>query len=434
MGTPSMPIFTMFTGTWPKRHSMMIWLVIALLLCYIDRILISLAAIEMQNEFGWSDSDKGLVLSSFFMGYLIMQLLGGILANRYGGRNVFLIAVLLWSLFTILTPLAASISFGTLILVRFMLGFGEGAAYPAGYSLIHEWMPRKERSVSISLISAAGAVGTVSALLVTGKLIELYGWQAVFYFFGSLGFVWSVFWLIKIPSSAEPHNDPLSLRKKEKRERKAIPWKLCLTHPAVLTLYLVTAVGSSISYTMASWLPSYFVDTFALTTTQAGLYSILPWLVVAIVAVIAGRYADKLIAQNMAPRKVRVRITLTGFTLLFVSLIAITFAPSAIGAVLLICCLFAAMGILIPGYSPIPAELLPEHGEILYGFMASAGSISSVFLVYLAGLLLDETGSYDALFYSFAAMALLAAVVFFFFAQATPIYTTKMATDISSVQ
>ena len=424
-----MPIFPIPVGAWPKRHSMMIWLVIALLLCYIDRILMSLAAIEMQNEFGWSDSDKGLVLSSFFMGYLVMQLLGGILANRYGGRNVFLIAVLLWSLFTILTPIAASISFSVLIVVRFMLGFGEGAAYPAGYSLIHDWMPRKERSVSISLISAAGAVGTVSALLVTGKLIELYGWQWVFYFFGSLGFVWSVFWLIKIPSTAEPHEDMLTSKTSENKAKKPIPWKLCLTHPAILTLYVVTAVGSSVSYTMASWLPSYFVDTFGLTTTQAGWYSILPWLVVAIVAVLAGRYADKLIAQNMAPLKVRMRITLSGFTLLFVSLISITFASSAIGAVLLICCLFAAMGILIPGYSPIPAELLPEHGEILYGFMASAGSIASIFLVYLAGLLLDMTGSYDALFYSFAVLAVLAGVVFFFFAEATPIYTTQAATD-----
>ena len=93
---------------WPKRYVMMSWLLVALLLCYIDRVLMSLAAIEMQKEFGWSDSGKGLVLSSFFVGYLIMQILGGIVSNRFGGRNTFLLAVILWSLFTTLTPLASS--------------------------------------------------------------------------------------------------------------------------------------------------------------------------------------------------------------------------------------------------------------------------------------------------------------------------------------
>ena len=92
----------LFTTTNPKstRYTMLWLLLFALLLCYIDRVLISMAAIEMQLELGWSESDKGLVLSSFFMGYLIIQLLGGILANRYGGRNILMAAVILWSLFT----------------------------------------------------------------------------------------------------------------------------------------------------------------------------------------------------------------------------------------------------------------------------------------------------------------------------------------------
>ena len=117
-------------AAWPKRYTMMCLLLAALLLCYIDRVLISIAGIQMQRELGWSDSDKGMVFSVFFLGYLCMQMLGGILANRFGGRNVFLLAVLGWSLLTILTPTAAYAGFALLLVARFLLGFGEGAAYP----------------------------------------------------------------------------------------------------------------------------------------------------------------------------------------------------------------------------------------------------------------------------------------------------------------
>ena len=113
-------------------------LLAALLLCYIDRVIISIAAIEMQKDLSWSDSDKGLVLSSFFLGYLVMQILGGLLANRLGGRNVFLWAVVLWSLFTIVTPLAAMAAFPLLIVARFLLGVVLGYLYYQGRSI---WYP-----------------------------------------------------------------------------------------------------------------------------------------------------------------------------------------------------------------------------------------------------------------------------------------------------
>jgi|TARA_B100002003_G_scaffold251663_1_gene296561 ACS family sodium-dependent inorganic phosphate cotransporter len=402
---------------------MMSWLLAALLLCYIDRILISLAAIEMQREFAWSDSDKGLVLSSFFMGYLVMQMLGGLLSNRFGGRNVFLAAVLLWSLFTILTPLAAYVSFTALVVVRLLLGVGEGAAYPSAYNLIHSWMPLKERSLSIGLISAAASVGTVAALLTTGKLIEWFGWQFVFYLFGSLGFVWALFWVMRVPSVPITPNSqqPQELTSSVAEERGPIPWRVLSSHPAVLTIYLVGASAASISFTMASWMPSYFVDTFALSISEAGFYSMVPWALATVATLVAGRYADQMINSGMPPIRVRRQLALSGFALAAACCIGITIATSSATALLAFCGLFAGLGMLVPGYMPVPGELLPVHGDVLYGFMAGIGSITSAGLVALVGILLENTGSYDMLFYLIAILAVAAIILFYFFAQATPI-------------
>ena len=404
----------------PKRFTMMTWLLVALLLCYIDRVLMSLAAIEMQKEFGWSDSDKGLVLSSFFAGYLITQILGGIVANRYGGRNTFLIAVILWSAFTALTPSAAYWSFGAVVFARFMLGFGEGAAYPAAYNLIHGWMRFTERSRSIGLMTAAGAGGTVIAMLTVGSIIEARGWPSVFYMFGLLGIGWAIAWVLVVPAQPPTAEGAAEASTRAGSER-SIPWRALLTHPAVLTLYLLCTAGGSISFVLVSWLPSYFVDVFGLTTAQAGVYSVAPFLVMAIVPVLAGRYADQLIAQQMAVLQVRKRLVIAGMFIVVVSLMLMTLAPAAIVAVLLASLLFVGIGIAVVGYSPIPAELLPRHGDILFGFMAAAGSLASAAAVAVTGVLLERTGSYATMFIVLAVLSLAGLLAFQFFGRATPI-------------
>lgn len=395
-----------------QRYVMMTWLLVALLLCYIDRVLMSLAAIAMQKEFGWSDSDKGLVLSSFFVGYLIMQILGGIVSNRFGGRNTFLLAVVLWSLFTGLTPAAAYWSFGAVVFARFMLGFGEGAAYPAAYNLIHSWMPVTERSRSIGLMTAAGAAGTVFALLTVGSIIEARGWPSVFYLFGSLGIVWAVAWSLIIPATPPT---PAS------KTTRSIPWRPLLTHPAVLTLYLLCTAGGSISFVLVSWLPSYFVDEFGLTIKQAGVYSVAPFAVMAVVPILAGRYADQLIATQMSVLDIRKRLVIAGMLIVAISLALLPLAPAAIASVILASVLFVGIGIAVVGYSPIPAELLPGHGDILFGFMAAAGSLASAAAVALTGVLLEETGSYAAMFIVLAVLSVAGLLAFQFFGQATPI-------------
>ena len=409
------------TNKWPRRYTMIALMLGAMLLCYIDRIIVSLAAIEMQNEFGWSDSQKGLVLSVFFAGYLATQILGGFLSNRYGGRNVFLISVLLWSIFTVLTPIAAYISFGALIVARVMLGVGEGAAFPSAYNLIHRWMPTTERSRSVGGLSTASSIGTVATLLTAGLLIDRFGWPSVFYLFGSMGFVWVVVWARKIPAMPIEAEDEWDAGHGAKRA--PIPWKLLATHPAVIMIYIASVSMGSISFTLASWLPSFFVDTFGLTLTKAGLYSVLPWLVLAVMTTLGGAYADKRIAAGVEKIRVRKTVTVFGMVLVVASCLTLTVAPNVTLAVAIICCLFGGMGVAIVGYSPTAAELLPQHGDVFYGIAASAGSIGALVAVSATGVLVENTGSYDGLFVTLAALSAVTAILYLLLGKAESLTT-----------
>ena len=407
-----------------RRYTMMLFLMLALFLCYVDRVLISLAAVDMQKELGWSDTGKGLVFSAFFIGYFAMQVGSGILSRIYGGRNVLLAAVLLWSLFTVLTPPAAYASFAILIFARFMLGFGEGAAYPAAYNLVYGWMKESEISRSLTLATAASTLGTVFAFLVVGKLIGIYGWQWVFYFFGSLGAVWAVFWIRYIP--ARPGRDGSGIREPVNagKGRLDIPWKIIFTRAPSLSLFYIAACFWGVVFPLASWLPSYYVDTFQVSLAQAGIYSVLPWLVVSVCTILAGILADRLLERGTA--KIRVRKAFIGVSTggAAISLVLLMNAPSLVSAIIYVSLVFAFIGIIVPGFAPNAADILPDHGEVLYGFLAATGSLSGAVVTALIGMLLDKTGDYESVFLLMAALSLSGLLVFQLFGKAEPMVTT----------
>ena len=101
---------------WPRRYSVSALAVLAMFVCYMDRVNISIAIIPMAEALDWSPEKQGLVLSSFFIGYLLTQVLGGRLADRFGAKLVLGAAVVIWSIFTFLTPIAAATGFAVLIL------------------------------------------------------------------------------------------------------------------------------------------------------------------------------------------------------------------------------------------------------------------------------------------------------------------------------
>ena len=119
---------------WGRRHTVMLLCFLALFIAYTDRVNISVAAVAMREQLGWTQTTKGLVLSAFFIGYMLFMIASGWLASRYGGKRVLAAAVVIWSVFTLLTPWAAIHSIAVLVAVRIGLGIGEAAVAPATLS------------------------------------------------------------------------------------------------------------------------------------------------------------------------------------------------------------------------------------------------------------------------------------------------------------
>ena len=118
----------------PQRFKVIALTVAAVFICYIDRVVISLAIIPMSEEAGWTETQKGIVLGSFYIGYMITQIWGGLLSDKIGAKIVLGVGLVVWSLFTLITPWAFFGGFIALIIARVGMGLGEGITFPASRS------------------------------------------------------------------------------------------------------------------------------------------------------------------------------------------------------------------------------------------------------------------------------------------------------------
>ena len=416
--------------TWQKRYTLVGACFCAAFICYIDRVNISVAAIAMTEEFGWSETVKGLVLSSFFVGYLAMQVAGGWMAHRIGGKLVLGFAVIWWSVFTILTPVAAFVSLTALIVARIALGLGEAAAFPASFALFSKWVPPAERSRAIAILLSGAPLGTMGALLTTGWIIERHGWPAIFYLFGAIGLVWAIFWFLRIYEQPSDHprvsKDELQLLPPEQNTAQTsdtVPWGMLFTRKPVWALIINHFCINWTSYMLLAWLPSYFRHVHDLSITSSGIFSAAPWLTMFIMMNAAGWFADRLIKKGMSTSTVRKLMQTSGLLGAAAFLWLANDVSSATQAMLCMCGALGLLACAYAGFAVNTLEIAPNHSGILAGITNTAGTIPGIVGVSITGWLVDVTGTYTSAFVLAAALCVFGAVVWLMFATSRPVIT-----------
>src|SRR5262245_38793093 len=212
-----------------RRRTVVLLAFLAVVVCYLDRVNLSVAIIPMAAGFGWNLETQGRVLSSFFVGYLLLQVVGGRLADRFGGKIVLGVGVLLWSFFTILTPAAAYVGLGMLVITRVGLGLGEAVTFPSIYTMYARWIPLEERSRAVGVSNSGIPLGTILGLLATPYIVRHLGWPWAFYAFGGLGIVWFVLWQRGV--TAAPETDGAGATGVAHAQRP--PWHALLTSAPV---------------------------------------------------------------------------------------------------------------------------------------------------------------------------------------------------------
>lgn len=396
------------SGFWQRRHTVVLLCFLSTFVCYIDRVNISVAIIPMAKQFGWSDSERGLVLSSFFAGYMIMQVLGGWLAQKWGGKMVLGFGVVWWSAFTMLTPLSAMTSFPVLIAARIAMGLGEGVAFPSVYHMFGRWVPAKERSRAAAFNLAAIPLGTLTAIIVTPWLAVKFGWPSVFYVFGLFGFVWFVFWQKLVTDKPELDHrmgeaEQVLFQQENERDgankSTVIPWKALLTKKPVWAIIIAHFCNNWGLYVLLSWLPSYFSSELGISLRSVWIYVAPPWIASFVMGNVVGVIADRLIDKDWTVTRVRRFMQRIGAAGPAIMLCALASVREAGTAVILLTLAMALASFSFAGFATNHLDIAPRHAGIIFGISNTAGTIPGIVGVALTGLMVETTGSYASAFY-----------------------------------
>jgi ACS family sodium-dependent inorganic phosphate cotransporter len=407
----------------PKRVIVVAMCFVAMVICYLDRVSMSTAVVPMAEQYGWSNTTKGWVLSSFFIGYMLTQIPASWVVNRYGGRIVLGISLLWWSLVTMLTPLAAMSSLGVLIVARIAMGLGEAAVTPSLYNLAARWLPPHELSRSIAVMIGGIPMGTLAALLMSGWLLEHHAWPIMFYVFGAIGLVFALFWfwLIRASPARHPHMsasertlltgpDVISSEPR-KGSWSEVPWRKLLTTPAVWALISNHFCSNWGLYVLLTWLPSYFKAFKETGIAAAGWYSAAPWLILFIIANLSGVIADRMVKSGMTITRVRKTMQVIGLLGSALGLIVASYVETPFVAVIVLCGALGVLGFTWAGFGPNHLDIAPRYADVLAGLTNTAGNLPGVIGVVVTGWIVDLTGGFSAAFQLTALINIIGALI-----------------------
>ncbi|KAK1261174.1 hypothetical protein QJS04_geneDACA002043 [Acorus gramineus] len=405
----------------PKRWVIVLLCFTAFLLCNMDRVNMSIAILPMSAEFNWSPATVGLIQSSFFWGYLLTQIVGGIWADKIGGKLVLGFGVIWWSVATILTPIAAKLGLPFLLIMRAFMGIGEGVAMPAMNNILSKWIPVSERSRSLAFVYSGMYLGSVTGLAFSPILIHKFGWPSVFYGFGSLGSIWFALWQSKAYSS--PKEDP-ELRADEKAlilnssvskdPVSTIPWKLILSKAPVWALIISHFCHNWGTFILLTWMPTYYNQVLKFNLTESGLLCVLPWLTMAVFANIGGWIADTLVSKGLSITTVRKIMQSIGFLGPAFFLTQLSHVRTPALAVLCMACSQGTDAFSQSGLYSNHQDIGPRYAGVLLGLSNTAGVLAGVFGTAATGYILQR-GSWDDVFKVSVALYIIGTLVWNFF-------------------
>ncbi|MFT4020313.1 MAG: MFS transporter [Acinetobacter sp.] len=394
----------------------MIFLVTAI--NYGDRATLSMAASPMSQELGLNSITMGYVFSAFAWAYVIGQVPGGWLLDKFGARKVYFWSIFLWSLFTALMGFidifgSLSLIISSLFILRFLVGLAESPAFPGNSQIVAAWFPTKERGTAAAVFNSAQYFATVIFAPIMGWLVTHIHWQSVFWMMGGLGIVISFIWL-KVIYSPEKHPSINTkeleyiqagggLTKMGENQLKVINqnnkmnWentKKLLSSRMLLGIFIAQYCITCLTYFFITWFPVYLVKERHMSILQAGFAAIIPALCGFIGGVLGGIVSDKLIRMNKSLTFSRKFPIILGM-LLSTSIIVCNYVDSQTTILFFMSLAFFGKGFGALGWAVIsdvaPKEMIGLSGGLFNTFGNTAGIIIPIAIGYI----ISATGSFN---------------------------------------
>jgi MFS family permease len=381
----------------------LVLLLLAVLINYVDRGNLALAAPLLKTEWNLSATQLGVLFSAFFWSYMALQVSVGWLVDRYNANVIMAVGFLVWSLSTALTGLATG--FAMLLMMRLILGVGESVMFPCSSKICVQQLPEHKRGFANALIMAAIRWGSAIGTFGGGLLMSHYGWRKTFLYVGLAGLLWLPAWLRWKPGPPVMHDSqPTAKPTFAAILRQRSFWGAAGGH----------FCGNYLLYFLISWLPYYLVHERHLSmASMAGTAGML-YAIDSFSAIAAGWFADRKIRAGANAAIVRRSTMMVGFAISAVALLACAYCGPATYRFCLLA-IGTGSGIGNSASFAVGQTLAGQRAAGRWiGLQNGVANLSGIAGPPLTGFLVDWTGHFDAALQVAAFVSVLGGLAWFF--------------------
>lgn len=383
------------------------WVVAILLLTlttinYADRSVIGLVATDLEKTFHLTIAQYGIIASAFGWVYVPFMFIGGWILASTGPKRMYIWAVLLWSLFIALVPLASG--FAMLLVFRALFGGAEGSIFPTGSKLIERWFPTSERSRASAFMTAGIPLGSLVVTPLAVFLTIRYSWRMPFYVLAAIAVVWvivAIVWLSDNPEGSgaiKSSEQTWILRQRSistTEVPRPVPWKQILGHGSLWATGWAFFSSAYVLYFMLAFLPSYFVKARHVPYSHLSLLGSLPWAAMVAAALISGVVSDRLFRT----RSQRTSRSLVAGMYLIVTgiLMLLTLSTNSTGLIVALITIASFFNFLAnPLFFVIPIDIGGVWAGQASGFSTALASSAGIVAPLLTGFIVQTTHSFTA--------------------------------------
>ncbi|SAL80334.1 MFS transporter [Caballeronia telluris] len=385
------------------RHIILAVMCLMYFISYIDRVNIAVAGPIIRQEMGLTSGQLGLVFSAFAYPYAVMQIVGGWLADKYGPKRVLTILSLIWGVATLATGFAGSVAM--LVGLRFLLGIGEGGAFPTATRAFTYWMPVAERGFAQGITHSFARLGGAVTPPLVLAVVAMGGWRDAFLLLGVASLAWTVLYMCCFTNSPEQHKRitpeetaEIGYRKGDcdRAKHAATPWRKLIHR-----MWLVTVVDFCYGWLLwvyLTWLPSYLKESRGFDLKQLALFTALPLLAGVIGDTLGGVVSDKLYKATGRLRLARCSVLVVGMGGSLAFLLPMLSATDPIAAVMFLSASFFFLEITNPVLWTLPLDIAGKYAGTAGGMMNTGFGVAGMISPVAFGFLIESTGSYDVPF------------------------------------
>ena len=405
------------------RMVMLGLLSVAVLINYLDRAVLGIAAPSLQREFGLNAALMGVVFSAFSWTYFLAQVPAGALLDRFGNRVIYFCALAFWSFFTLLHAFATGVS--TLVGFRCGLGLAEAPCFPANSNVVGMWFPRSERARAIGVYTAAEYVGLGFLTPLLFWLLASQGWRALFLTTGTVGLAFAVAWwfLYREPYESRAVNaaelahieqggglvgrdtkgTKFELRLIRELFRYRQMWGLCIGQFCVYSTFVF----------FLTWFPTYLATARHMAWIKVGFFTSLPYIAGFFGILFAGWWSDFMLRRGVSLNAARKLPVITGLVLAG-SIVLCNWVDNNNLVIAILSLAFFAQSMSSSGWSVLSEVTPPGLLGLVGGLFSAAANLSGIVIPLVVGVIVQVTGSFVWALAFVGAVALVGALSWIF--------------------